>query len=390
MIPARASLAAVALCVSCATVPPAPAEGPPASPVAAQANPFAGARMYSTPDYAEAVASVPPPPDYAAAFRAAATQPVGLWLDSIARVGTVRRHLTAALAEQSARHEPVVVTFVLYDLPNRDCAAKSSAGELAVEADGERRYRAEYIAPIATAFRAFPQLRIVVIVEPDSLANLATNLAVPKCAASDEVYRRSIAFALSELAMPHVHAYLDAAHAGWLGWEGNRAKIARIYKDVLAAAGGTDRIRGFATNVSNYNVLEGDDGKRLEPSDPCPDELTYIRKLTASLAAVGIEEKGFIVDTSRNGRPGIRSRWGNWCNVRGAGLGPRPRAAPAPLVDAFFWVKPPGESDGTSDVGAARFDPTCASADSAKGAPEAGRWFPQYFTELVRNANPPL
>ena len=51
-------------------------------------------------------------------------------------------------------------------------------------------------------------------------------------------------------------------------------------------------------------------------------------------------------DTSRNGRGGIRHEWGAWCNVRGAGLGQRPVATPMPGLDAYVWIKPPGESDG--------------------------------------------
>jgi cellulase/cellobiase CelA1 len=41
---------------------------------------------------------------------------------------------------------------VIYNLPNRDCAAKASNGELHVEQDGEVRYRREFIDPIAKHF----------------------------------------------------------------------------------------------------------------------------------------------------------------------------------------------------------------------------------------------
>src|SRR5690606_31687518 len=121
--------------------------------------------------------------------------------------------------------------------------------------------------------------RIVAILEPDSLPNVATNLNVPHCAASQELYKNSVAYAISKLSLPNVHLYMDAAHAGWLGWDGNRNTIAKIFKEVLDMAGGPDRIRGFATNVSNYNALDGDWGKKLEPSNPCPNEHTYVEKL---------------------------------------------------------------------------------------------------------------
>jgi cellulose 1,4-beta-cellobiosidase len=355
------------------------------------ANPFAGAAFFINPEYVKKVeATAAGRPEKAAVLRKIEGYPTAVWLDSIASTDRIAATLEDADRQAKLAGKPVVVVFAVYDLPNRDCSAKSSAGELSVAANGGARYKAEFIDKIAAQFQAHPSLRIAAILEPDSLANLATNLDKQKCAESDKVYRHSIAYAISKLSQPHVSVYLDAAHAGWLGWDSNREKIVAIFKDVLTEAGGADKIRGFATNVSNYNILRGDDGHNLEPSDPCPDELTYVDRLRESLADAGIENKGFIVDTSRNGRGGIRTKWGSWCNVKGAGLGERPRAAPDNTLDAYFWVKPPGESDGTADKSATRFDAMCASTDAAPGAPEGGEWFESYFLELVKYANPPL
>jgi cellulose 1,4-beta-cellobiosidase len=345
------------------------------------ANPFADARFYVSPKWRDQVESVAAAhPEKAARLRSLSSQPVALWIDSVEAVKNVPRWLDEARGQ--------LAVLVLYDLPNRDCAANSSSGDLG--ADGEPRYRSEVVDPIAAQLRARSEQRVAIIVEPDSLANLATNANVGKCAESDALYRRSIAYAISTLALPNVSLYLDAGHAGWLGWDANRAKIAAIWKDVLDQAGGAHKIRGFATNVSGYGVLRGDDGHRLDPSNPAPDELTYIEKLSGDLAKVGITDKSFIVDTSRNGRPGVRKKAGDWCNIEGAGLGERPRAAPAPRVDAYFWIKVPGESDGTSDTNAQRFDKACASEDSARNAPEAGQFFPAYLVGLAERANPPL
>jgi cellulose 1,4-beta-cellobiosidase len=357
----------------------------------AAANPFAGARFYLNADYTKKVeAAAAAAPASAALLKKVAAYPTAIWLDSIATAKTVSHHLEEAEKQAAAGAGPLVSVFVVYDLPNRDCSAKSSAGELTVDAGGEARYRTEFIDVIAAQLGAHPSLRVAVVVEPDSLPNVATNLNVPRCAASEQAYRHSIAYAVSRLSLPGVSVYLDAAHAGWLGWDGNRLKIATIFKEVLTEAGGVDKIRGFTTNVSNYNVVKGDDGKKLEPSNPCPDELTYVEKLAETFESVGITGKGFIIDTSRDGRGGIRSRWGSWCNVKGAGLGERPRAAPAPHVDAYFWVKPPGESDGGSSAAAPRFDAMCGAADAAPEAPQAGEWFSSYFLQLAQNANPPL
>ena len=180
--------------------------------------------MYVNADYGRAVErSTPTSPADGARYKVVAGTPVAVWIDAIAKTSEVARHLDAAMAEQAASGQPVVVTFVVYDLPNRDCAAKSSAGELSADRDGEARYRTELIDRVAAEIRRHPSLRVVAIVEPDSLANIATNLSIPRCAASEAVYRRSVAYAVRALAMTNVSVYLDAAHAGWLGWDGNRA-----------------------------------------------------------------------------------------------------------------------------------------------------------------------
>ena len=76
----------------------------------------------------------------------------------------------------------------------------------------------------------------------------------------------------------------------------------------------------------------------------------------------------FIIDTSRNGIPGTDPR--QWCNPRGRALGVAPTTNTGhPLIDAFLWVKPPGESDGT-----------CG------GGPAAGKWWSAYALELSRLA----
>lgn len=60
------------------------------------------------------------------------------------------------------------------------------------------------------------------------------------------------------------------------------------------------------------------------------------------------------------------------------------------IVDSLVWVKPGGESDGTSDSAAKRFDVNCISLDADVPAPEAGSWFNGFVERLVINANPPL
>ena len=360
-----------------------------AEPSSTGTNPFANARLYVNPEFAQLTqAAAARVPAEAARLHKLATYPTAVWLDTIARVPSVSRHLDEAARQQAAGGQPVVPVFVIYDLPVRDCAAKASSGELGLH--DEQRYQHDYIDAIAAQFHAHAAQKIAVIVEPDSLANLATNLDIDHCAAAAPVYRRSIAYAIAKLSEPHVAVYLDAAHGGWLGWKRNLDKMIGIWKEVLGAAGGAQRIRGFAVNVSNYNPTHVENGRRGGPDEPGPDETAYVGDLQRALAQTGITGKGFVIDTSRNGRMGIRSTSANWCNIQGAGLGERPRVAPSAAFDAYLWIKIPGESDGTSDPVAPRFDTNCASADAAPHAPQAGQPFVPYLVDLVKNANPPL
>lgn len=358
---------------------------------AAGGNPFAGATMFVDPDYVRQVqGSIDRAPAHAAKLAMMKEMPTAIWLDRIATVPEVGRALDAALAQQHATGEPVVTVFVIYDLPDRDCHANASRGELRSATGGLQTYKTAFIDPIAAAFKAHPDQRIVAVIEPDSLPNIATNLSDPRCAAAEPAYREGTAYAIAKLAAPHVSLYLDTGHSGWLGWPDNQAKMARIFKEVLDAAGGTGLIRGFASNVSNYTVLQETQERYSYQSNPCHDERAFQAQLSATYTAAGIPNVAWLIDTSRNGVGGIRHEWGNWCNNRGAGLGERPRADPAPGIDAYYWIKPPGESDGTSDPTAALYDTDCGKDDAARPAPDAGEWFHSYFLELVENARPAL
>jgi cellulose 1,4-beta-cellobiosidase len=354
-------------------------------------NPFLNAGFYVDPHFSDKVSqSQRLEPELSAALDIVKRQPTALWLDRIAAISSLPNWLDAALTQAKDERIATVPVIVVYNLPNRDCAAKASSGELHIEEDGERRYRAEYIDQIALHLSNHSDQKVAIVLEPDSLPNLVSNMGVPKCAISKDVYMHSVAYAIAKLSLPNVSIYLDAAHAGWLGWEANQTKMMAVVMEVLRLAGGRERIRGFATNVANFNALEGNWGNELEPSNPAANELAYVRSLAKTAANAGLVNPGFLIDTSRNGRANTRTRWGNWCNIKGAGLGERPSVAPTELVDAYFWVKPPGESDGTSDPTADRFDENCASPDASPGAPEAGQWFHDYLVELVRNAHPAL
>ena len=160
------------------------------------------------------------------------------------------------------------------------------------------------------------------------------------------------------------------------------------------------------------------------------DELTYAQAFRNQAVSAGFASNiGMLIDTSRNGWGGAarptgpstladlnarinasridrRIHKGNWCNPSGAGLGERPRTAPAAGIDAYVWIKPPGESDGSSslipnDEGKG-FDAMCAPGNpnnprnnnsetgALPNAPLSGHWFQTQFTQLLQNAFPPL
>lgn len=192
-------------------------------------NPFVGATMYANPDYAAKVqTSVEQTQDAALRTRMqiVAQTPTAVWLDRIAAIaGTtdsagLQEHLDDVLAQRQGT-TPIVAQFVVYDLPGRDCAALASNGELPLTAAGLARYRTEYIDAIASIMRRpeYQGIRIVTVIEPDSLPNLVTNLRDPECAqaSSTGIYVQGVQYALDKLhAIPNVYTYLDIAHSGWL------------------------------------------------------------------------------------------------------------------------------------------------------------------------------
>lgn len=135
------------------------------------------------------------------------------------------------------------------------------------------------------------------------------------------------------------------------------------------------KIRGFSTNVSNFNPFRADAPPDYAGGSPSYDESRFARNLARHLGGCGLPAR-FIVDQSRVGLPGARRDWGEWCNVAPAGFGAPPGTPLADdndLVDSIVWVKPGGESDGRC---------------GRRGAPPAGQWFHDYAEMLVENAHP--
>jgi len=288
-------------------------------------NPLAGARFYTNPDStanvaAASAAEANPGAADTATLKRIAEQPAATWLlpekfplaTVTADVGRI------ADAAAAAGQLPV---FVVYGIPDRDCQQYSAGGL------SETDYPI-WVSAIATALASRPA---VVIVEPDALPLAQQCGNVPQRV---QQIQQDVATLSTTLAT----VYLDAGHSDWLD--------AATMADLLNQAG-IGQVRGFATNVSNYN-------------DSAAEQ--------AFGEAVSALTNGahFIVDTSRNG---VGST-GEWCNPPGRALGATPEAtADNGLRDANLWVKEPGESDGTCNNG-----------------PKAGEWWNERALALAKAA----
>jgi cellulose 1,4-beta-cellobiosidase len=420
-------------------------------PLQRVANPFAGASVYVNPDWSAQAA--------ASGGQAIADQPTFVWLDRIEAIDSGSAGNATGLVDHldNAVEQGVdVFQFVTYNLPGRDCAALASNGQLGP--DDLDRYQTEYIDVIAEILSRpeYAQLRIVNVVEIDSLPNLITNIspretATPEC---DEMlangnYVNGVAYALGTFGdIPNVYNYVDIGHHGWLGWDDNFQPFADLVREVVntAPASGAD-IHGFASNVANYGPVEepyfdigdvvggqpirqvpGTEGGWIDWNNYI-DEVSYVQAYRSVLSSAVGHQVSMIIDTSRNGwggperptatssstnpvtymdesRVDRRIHLGNWCNQAGAGIGERPQASPVSGVDAYVWVKPPGESDGSSreieNEEGKRFDRMCdptyegnpRNQNNPSGAlpdaPLSGHWFQAQFDELLANAFPPL
>ncbi|KAI4848365.1 glycoside hydrolase [Aureobasidium sp. EXF-8845] len=349
------------------------------NPVILPDNAFKGRQLYATPYYAAKVAaSVKNIADPDLARRAAMIGDVGtfMWIDQKAVIPTI----DAMIKGVPCTH---IIGLVIYDLPGRDCGGDASGGEY--ETGELARYKAEYIDPLREIFLANPNTAIALALEPDSLPNAITSLLHPRCAASVQEYKDGIAYALKQFDLPNVVQYIDAGNGNWLGWDPNVAPAAKVIADVWKAAGKPKSCKGIVTNVSNWNAWSMIPGEFENFHDAqynkAQDEKRYIHLLGAQLAANGMPNHA-IVDTSRNGRVGLRTYGGNWCNVNGAGFGIRPTSeTDDDLCDAFVWVKVGGESDGGSDPSLPGYDPTCANRDAFIPSPRAGSWNQAQFEQ---------
>ncbi|MBO9554981.1 glycoside hydrolase family 6 protein [Cellulomonas sp.] len=420
-------------------------------------NPYAGATQYVNPTWAasvESAATRQTDASLAAKMHTVAKQPTGVWMDRISAITGnadgkgLKFHLDNALTQKSGS-TPIVVNIVIYDLPGRDCYALASNGELPATDAGLARYKTEYIDAIAALLSdsKYSGLRFALTIEPDSLPNLVTNSSEALCQQAAPYYRAGVKYALDKFhAIPNAYNYIDIGHSGWLGWDSNAGPSAQLFAEVAkTTTAGVASVDGFISDTANSTPLNEpflpDSSKQVGSGqirsadfyewNPDLDEADFTADMYSRLVAAGFPSSiGMLIDTSRNGwggpnRPTAAStstdlntyvnaskvdkrvHRGAWCNPLGAGIGELPQASPsgytASHLDAFVWIKPPGESDGASteianDQGKSfdrMCDPTYVSpklknqlTGATPNAPLAGQWFEEQFVTLVKNAYP--
>jgi endoglucanase len=238
--------------------------------------------------------------------------------------GDVRADVSNAVGTAAAsRATPILVA---YNIPQRDCGGLSAGGSTV---DG-------YKAWIAAFANGLAGRKAVVILEPDALTQTDC------LSAADQTTR----YNLLQYAVQVLHAqggvvYLDGGNSSWRSPSDQAARLTR------AKVADAD---GFALNVSNFQYTSS--------------SIAYGKAISALIGG-----KHFVIDTSRNGLGPTADN--QWCNPPGRALGPASTTSTADaLVDAYLWIKAPGESDG-----------------SCNGAPAAGVWWADYALGLAQRSS---
>lgn len=234
--------------------------------------------------------------------------PTGIWLTpERLDVDAVGPYVASVVAGAAGQTVPV---FVVYGIPDRDCTSSFSAGGLTIDT---------YLPWVDAIAKAAGAASIVVL-EPDALAS-----SVACTGDADRI--RLLTRATQALVAAGVTVYLDAGHSHWV----SAATMARLLRTVGIAS-----VRGFATNVANYQ--------------PLSREKQYAAELSRLL-----DGAHYVIDTGRNGDPAGSARpVDDWCNPIGQALGDEPGyIADDSALDALLWIKPPAESDGPCHGGPA-------------------------------------
>ncbi|MET9463258.1 glycoside hydrolase family 6 protein [Streptomyces sp. NPDC006544] len=261
-------------------------------------------------------------------LRRISERPMSLWSPGDDPGPEIRR------ARESARAAGRTLVLTAYNIPYRDCGQHSAGG--AADAAAYRSWIGAFADNIADS-------KALVVLEPDAVPHVVDGCT--RAGHHDERLRL-LSDAVDRLKRNrNTRVYLDAGNPDWI--PDPMKLVGPLYR------AGLEHADGFSLNVSNFQ----------------PDSAGRAYGAAISKAAKG---KHFVIDTSRNGNgplPGADHAQA-WCNPPGRALGTPPTDRTGdPLVDAYLWVKRPGESDG-----------------SCRGGPPAGTWWPDYALGLARRS----
>ncbi|GAA2244906.1 glucanase [Streptomyces ruber] len=236
-------------------------------------------------------------------------------------------------ATRAAAEEGRTPVFVAYNIPHRDCGQHSAGG--AHDAAAYRDWIGRFAGAIGDS-------EAIVVLEPDAVAHIVDGCTPPEYHAERELLLSEAITRLKR--QPRTRVYLDAGNPDWIEEPWKLVEPLR-----RAGVAGAD---GFSLNVSNFQT----------------DTVTKRYGLSLSGQLGG---KHFVVDSSRNGNgPPAGDRGDTWCNPPGRALGTPPTTDTGEAaLDAYLWIKRPGESDGP-----------------CRGGPAAGQWWPEYALGLARNS----
>ena len=297
-------------------------EPAPAVRLASDGNPLAGLPFYVNPS-SKAQAAADGVDPRSPELDAIANTPTAYWMDNLSTPAVDAKYIAAA---QTAGTMPVLA---LYGIPHRDCGSFAAGGFGSSDA-----YKG-WINGVASAIGSGPA---AVILEPDALA-------MADCLSGDQRQERFdlMRYAVDTLTANQATAvYVDAGHSRWVGAEDMAGRL----NDV-----GVGKARGFSLNTANFFTTE--------------EEIGYGDAISGLTNGAH-----YVIDTGRNGAgPADGDMY--WCNPSGRALGAAPTTDTGNgNVDAFLWVKRPGESDGS-----------CGN-----GEPGAGRFVNSFAIDLARNA----
>ncbi|MGW4551046.1 glycoside hydrolase family 6 protein [Streptomyces violaceorubidus] len=270
----------------------------------------AATRLYRHPDsqVADWLRAHPGDPRRDVIANRIAGHPAAVWFtDHTPATLTSRvRAVTSAAAAQG--RVPVLVP---YAIPDRDCGGHSEGG--APDLDAYDAWIDRFAAGLGSG-------EVIVVLEPDSVAQSACLSAGGR---ADRFASLARAGRVMKDADPAARVYYDAGHSGWHA----PARQAGWLKQAGAAS--ADSSDGVFSNVSNFHTTA--------------DEVDYDRAVLDTLG--GPASLGAVIDTSRNGNGAPAD--GEWCDPGGRRLGRAPTLTTGMgRIDAYLWVKLPGESDG--------------------------------------------